>query len=116
MTDFDISQRNKLVNLFTRRELFSRLGMGAGAMALAALLSEQARADAVAARQPYTLHPKQPHMSVIKRIVAVEGDRVAIKGGRAIVNGMAVEEPYVDPGPGDGINANRAAVRRAGAR
>src|SRR5262249_57799805 len=48
---------------------------------------------------------------VIKRIVAVEGDRVSIKAGRAIVNGMTVAEPYVDPGPADGINANMPEVR-----
>jgi signal peptidase I len=42
------------------------------------------------------VHPKQEDLHYIKRIVAVEGDRVAIKGGRTIVNGMAVEEPYVD--------------------
>jgi signal peptidase I len=42
------------------------------------------------------MHPKQEDLHYIKRIIAVEGDRVAIKGGRTIVNGMAVEEPYVD--------------------
>ena len=47
-------------------------------------------------------HPKQPQIHYIKRIVAVEGDRIALKGGRAIVNGMAVEEPYVDVGPAEG--------------
>jgi|SRR5216684_294585 len=44
------------------------------------------------------VHPKEPGLHRIKRIIAIEGDRIAIKGGRAIVNGMAVEEPYVDPG------------------
>jgi signal peptidase I len=44
------------------------------------------------------VHPKQPDVHYIKRIVATEGDRIAIRGGRAIVNGMAVEEPYVEPG------------------
>jgi signal peptidase I len=43
-------------------------------------------------------HPKQSDLHYIKRIVAVEGDRIAIKAGRAIVNGMAVEEPYVEDG------------------
>ena len=51
-------------------------------------------------------HPKQPQIHYIKRIVAVEGDRIALKGGRAIVNGMAVEEPYVDVGPAEGRFAN----------
>ena len=32
---------------------------------------------------------------LIKRIVAIEGDRVAVRGGHAVVNGMVVQEPYV---------------------
>lgn len=42
-------------------------------------------------------HPKVSDLHCIRRIVGVEGDRVATKAGRAIVNGMAVEEPYVEP-------------------
>jgi signal peptidase I len=57
------------------------------------------------------LHPKQSHLYYIKRIVAVEGDRIAIKGGRAIVNGMLVEEPYVDAGPPDARFANMPEFR-----
>jgi len=51
-------------------------------------------------------HPKQSDLHYIKRIVAVEGDRIAIKAGRAIVNGMAVEEPYVDEGATGGSLAD----------
>jgi signal peptidase I len=40
-------------------------------------------------------HPKQPNLQLINRIIAIEHDRIAIKAGHAIVNGMAVEEPYV---------------------
>ena len=47
------------------------------------------------------LHPKQDQLYYIKRIVAVEGDRIAIKRGHAIVNGMAVEEPYLERSPGE---------------
>jgi signal peptidase I len=57
------------------------------------------------------LHPKQEHLYYIKRIVAVEGDRIAVKGGRAVVNGMAVEEPYVDAGPSEGRFGNMPEVR-----
>ncbi len=39
-------------------------------------------------------HPRQPEMLYVKRIVALAGDRVAIRDGRAIVNGFALEEPY----------------------
>jgi signal peptidase I len=45
------------------------------------------------------VHPKSPDLHYIKRIVAVEGDRVAIKNGRTIVNGMAIEEPYIEAPP-----------------
>jgi len=41
----------------------------------------------------------------------VEGDRIAIKGGRAVVNGMMVEEPYLDVGVADGRFANMPEVR-----
>ncbi len=57
------------------------------------------------------LHPKQTHLYYIKRIIAVEGDRIAIKGGRAVVNGMMVEEPYVEAGPADARFANVAEIR-----
>jgi signal peptidase I len=40
------------------------------------------------------LHPRQPEMLYVKRIIALAGDRVAIRDGRAIVNGFALEEPY----------------------
>ncbi|HEY2184167.1 MAG TPA: signal peptidase I [Xanthobacteraceae bacterium] len=43
-------------------------------------------------------HPMQPELRSIKRIIAVEGDRIAIRAGRAVVNGMALEEPYVEEG------------------
>jgi signal peptidase I len=57
------------------------------------------------------LHPKQTHLYYIKRIVAVEGDRIAIKGGRAVVNGMMVEEPYLDAVLAEGRFANMPEVR-----
>ena len=59
------------------------------------------------------LHPnsKQADLHDIKRIVAVEGDRIAIKRGRAIVNGMAVEEPYLDAGAAEGRFANMPEIR-----
>jgi len=53
-------------------------------------------------------HPTQPGLYYIERIVAVEGDRIAIKAGHAIVNGMAVEEPYVEENAAAGLFANLA--------
>ena len=57
------------------------------------------------------VHPRQPDVHYIKRIVAVEGDRIAVKAGRAVVNGMAVAEPYVDAGDPDGPLANMPEAR-----
>jgi signal peptidase I len=57
------------------------------------------------------VHPKQPNVHYIKRIVAVEGDRIAIKDGRAVVNGMVGAEPYVDAGDPNGPFANMAELR-----
>src|SRR5262245_45318069 len=61
MTDFSI-QRNTLQDLLSRRELFSRLGTGAGALALAALLQEQAGAETAGARPKYSVAPRPPHL------------------------------------------------------
>jgi signal peptidase I len=57
------------------------------------------------------VHPKQKDIHVIKRIVATEGDRIAIRNGRAIVNGMAVEEPYVVAGAWQAPFANMPETR-----
>jgi signal peptidase I len=43
-------------------------------------------------------HPTQSDIPCIKRIVAVEGDRIATRAGHAVVNGMALEEPYINAG------------------
>jgi signal peptidase I len=40
------------------------------------------------------LHPRRPETLYVKRIIALAGDRVAIRDGRAIVNGFALDEPY----------------------
>jgi signal peptidase I len=57
------------------------------------------------------IHPKQPEQHWIRRIAAVEGDRIAFKGGHAIVNGMAVEEPFVSTGAPDAEYANIPEMR-----
>src|SRR5205823_5634794 len=50
--------------------LFSRLGMGAGALAIATLLSEESRADAIAARAPRSLLPRLSHHSAcVRRVI-----------------------------------------------
>jgi signal peptidase I len=46
-------------------------------------------------------NPKHPTAPFIKRIIALAGDRIAVRDGRVIVNGMPVDEPHIhvgDPG------------------
>ncbi len=38
----------------------------------------------------------EPGRDFIKRVIAVEGDEIEIKGGRVFVNGIIIEEPYID--------------------
>ena len=67
---FDLRQRDRLMGLLSRRELFSRLGMGAGALALAALLAEEASAAPEPRGATYDLLPKAPHFaSRAKRVI-----------------------------------------------
>jgi signal peptidase I len=55
--------------------------------------------------------PRQPERHCIKRIVAVEGDRIAITAGRVVWNGMAVAEPYIEPGAPAAASLNMAETR-----
>src|SRR5438105_10027760 len=67
---FDRTQRTQLAAMLTRRELFSRLGMGAGALAIATLLAEEARADAIAVRTPSSLLQRVPHHRArVRRVI-----------------------------------------------
>ncbi|MBM4452855.1 MAG: signal peptidase I, partial [Chloroflexi bacterium] len=36
---------------------------------------------------------------LIKRVIAIPGDRVEVKGGKVYVNGASVEEPYIWQSP-----------------
>jgi signal peptidase I len=40
-------------------------------------------------------NPKHPTVHFIKRIIALAGDRIALRDGRAIVNGTPVDESYL---------------------
>lgn len=51
------------------------------------------------------VNPRHPAVHHIKRIVAVGGDRIAVRAGRAIVNGVPVDEPHITVGdPGLALN------------
>jgi signal peptidase I len=43
-------------------------------------------------------YAKEPDVRHIQRIVAVAKDRVEVNGGRVVINGQAVNEPYIDAG------------------
>jgi len=43
------------------------------------------------------LHPATPGMYVVKRIVGTPGDKIHLKRGQLFVNGVAQNEPYLNP-------------------
>lgn len=72
INEFDPTQRARMLNLLSRRAFFSRMGHGAGALALASLLAEAAQAAGPAApgRVGYDLLPRTPHLPPkAKRII-----------------------------------------------
>ncbi|PTU74852.1 signal peptidase I [Pseudomonas mangrovi] len=46
--------------------------------------------------------PPEGEAAFVKRLVALPGDRVALKQGRLLVNGETVDEPYLHPAPAFG--------------
>jgi signal peptidase I len=40
-------------------------------------------------------YPRDPSVSFVKRVVALPGDLVEIRGGQLVVNGLTVKEPYL---------------------
>lgn len=50
-------------------------------------------------------YPEDPELSFIKRVVALPGESVEVRDGRVFVDGVLLDEPYVDP-----ENADRRSV------
>jgi signal peptidase I len=46
------------------------------------------------------LHPTEPGMYVVKRIMGVPGDRIHLENGKLFVNGQPQNEPYLNPDHG----------------
>lgn len=46
------------------------------------------------------LHPAEPGMYVVKRIIGTPGDRVHLEHGQVFVNGQPQNEPYLNPDRG----------------
>jgi signal peptidase I len=40
-------------------------------------------------------YPKDPSLNYVKRVIAAPGDRVSMRAGQVYVNGVAIDEPYV---------------------
>ena len=55
-------------------------------------------------------HPRQADYVYIKRIVALAGDRIAIRAGRVILNGVAIEERYAIPGDPNAFYNNTSEI------
>jgi signal peptidase I len=60
-------------------------------------------------------YPVDPSMHLVKRVVAVAGDRVRLKHGRVWINEQAVEEPYAfySPAAIDDFRDNFPSLRQA---
>jgi signal peptidase I len=39
-------------------------------------------------------YPVEPRLHLVKRVVGLPGDRIRMRGGRVLVNGVVLEEPY----------------------
>lgn len=53
------------------------------------------RGDIVVLHPPASEHSDTPF---IKRVIGVAGDHVELEGGRVLINGQPLDEPYVAPG------------------
>jgi signal peptidase I len=57
-------------------------------------------------------YPRDPSVSFVKRVVALPGDLVEIRGGELVVNGLAVKEPYLPAGFRDDDSHGPTEIRK----
>ena len=55
-------------------------------------------------------YPAEPTKSYIKRIVGLPGEAIEIREGKVFINGVALDEPYVNP-LNDQVKSSRAEIR-----
>jgi signal peptidase I len=53
------------------------------------------------------LHPAEPGLYVVKRVMGIPGDRIHLRDGVVYRNGEKLSEPYVIHNPNDGYNPYR---------
>ncbi len=53
------------------------------------------------------LHPAEPGLDVVKRVIGIPGDRIHLRDGVVYRNGEKLEEPYVIHSPDHGYNPYR---------
>ena len=53
------------------------------------------------------LHPAEPGLDVVKRVIGIPGDRIHLRDGIVYRNGEKLEEPYVIRNPNDPNNSYR---------
>jgi signal peptidase I len=53
--------------------------------------------------------PSEEGVELIKRLIGLPGDTVELRGGRVVVNGYALEEPYLPPGADSGPRSGSSA-------
>jgi signal peptidase I len=63
-------------------------------LAVTAILPQPARGDIVIISPRINGH----HEPLVKRVIAVGGDEIDFAGGRVLLNGAAIEEPYLPEG------------------
>lgn len=53
------------------------------------------------------LHPREPGLYVVKRIIGIPGDRIHLRGGVVYRNGEKLDEPYITPHNPDDVSDYR---------